>query len=383
MADISLGSVIVHKLIKEQHKEFNHAKPFDRRKNVLDRNNEIVIKLVTNIAALYGKKSNSPHYGIFKTDVTKRGPIPGLFDIYSDETSGKLDDEKFISLSNEVMTELYREAKDRQASSGGYLLFADYLNNGNRFFIVAMIKQKDGITISQNLEPEELEHLDLSKLNQAARISFKRYSEYKTSSEEEKQELNYLSFVSPSNNQAASGYFIAALGCDKGTASSKATKNAILESYNFFQSHAELKTNAKKFKQDIINYFSECVEKDISAKLSTIENMARNYMTHFEEDVRDTLATQLYEHLNSEEIRIPVEFVISSSSLNKIKNIKYRSNNLSFDFNKNLLGSSSDAEICYNKENGHLTFTRIPAEKRSEIFQALEELEYARKKGEA
>ncbi|MEM7923150.1 nucleoid-associated protein, partial [Morganella morganii] len=96
MSDISLGCVVVHRLIKERHKDFNHSKPYSRRDTVLDRNNEIVIKLVSSISALYGKKYNSSHYGIFNLDEKRRGPFPAEFDKYRNDTSKTLDDELFI-----------------------------------------------------------------------------------------------------------------------------------------------------------------------------------------------------------------------------------------------------------------------------------------------
>lgn len=374
MSDISLGCVVVHRLIKEQHKDFDHSKPYSRRDTVLDRNNEIVIKLVSSIAALYGKKSNSSHYGIFNLDETRRGPFPAEFDKYRNDTSKKLDDELFIGLSKNVMHQLYIEAKDRPAASGGLLLFADYISKSVRYFLIAMIKQKEGIVISDKLEPKELEHLDLAKLNQAARINYDLYDKYISADENERQDVNYLSFVSPSSNQTTSGYFITALGCDKGNTSTKATSNLINESFNFFRNHQELKDNARKFKNEIIEYLFDCSENNISVKLSVVSEMAAKHMVNLEDDIKDKLSEELYAHLNSESIRVPVEFRVSKSVVKKNRNIKYTSDNVNFEFKSSLLGNTLDNEICYNKKTGHLTFTRITPEKKSEIAQLLDEL---------
>lgn len=372
MSDISLKCVIVHRLIKEQHRDFDHSKPFNCRNTVLDRNNETVIKLVSNIAALYGKKSNSSHYGIFQTDETRRGPFPKAFNSYRHDTSLKTDDKLFVDLSKNVMQQLFNEAKGAQAASGGLLVFADYISKSIRYFLIAMIKQKEGIVISDKLEPTELEHLDLSKLNQAARINFSLYEKYISAEEHERQDVNYLSFVSPSTNQTTSGYFITALGCNKGNTSTKATSNLISESFNFFRRNPELKDNARKFQDEIIEYLHECSTKGISAKLSVVSEMAAAYMVNLDDDIKDRLSNGLYEHLNSEDVRVPVEFKVSKSAVTKNRNIKYKSDNVNFEFKLGLLGNTLNSEICYNKKNGHLTFTRIPAEKRSEIAKQLE-----------
>ncbi|MEM7969878.1 nucleoid-associated protein, partial [Morganella morganii] len=146
----------------------------------------------------------SSHYGIFNLDEKRRGPFPAEFDKYRNDTSKTLDDELFIGLSKNIMYQLYSEAKDRPAASGGLLLFADYIIKSTRYFLIAMIKQKEGIVISDKLEPKELEHLDLAKLNQAARINYDLYDKYLSADENERQDVNYLSFVSPSSNQTIS-----------------------------------------------------------------------------------------------------------------------------------------------------------------------------------
>ncbi|MGK3355175.1 hypothetical protein ACSLNS_24770, partial [Escherichia coli] len=45
------------------------------------------------------------------------------------------------------------------ATVGGFIVFCDYIVNNNKFFLIAMIKKKNGVTISNKLEPEEMIHL--------------------------------------------------------------------------------------------------------------------------------------------------------------------------------------------------------------------------------
>ncbi|EJR6406179.1 nucleoid-associated protein [Salmonella enterica] len=60
-----------------------------------------------------------------------------------------------------------------------------------------------------------LEQLDLTKINQAARINFDKFLKYQNSSVIDKQDLSYLSFISTTTQKTASGYFILALGATK------------------------------------------------------------------------------------------------------------------------------------------------------------------------
>jgi nucleoid-associated protein len=186
---MKINNFVIHELIKEQHKEI---KPSNIRPDVLDRDNDIVNLLISNIAKLYGKRHNTAHYGIFK-EKEGRGSFPDNFEKYSKlETP---DDEQFLKLTKSAMDSLYEQAQNVLPASGGYMLYVDYLDSQGHFFMVAMIKQKAGITLSKELKPEELMELDLGRLHQAARINFKKMETFLTADATEKQNINYLSFI--------------------------------------------------------------------------------------------------------------------------------------------------------------------------------------------
>ncbi|EPN8541705.1 nucleoid-associated protein [Yersinia enterocolitica] len=372
MSNLTLNNVIVHELIKEVKKPFDFSNLYNLRKKTLDKENETVCKLIYEITSMYGQKGNSAHYGVFKSELTEQGPIPGLFEAYS--TAVPVDDSMFIDFSIKVMKQLVEKAKDELWSSGGYIVFADYSRDNDRFFLITMIKQKKGISISKKLEPEELMQLDLNKINQAARVSFNRYAQYKVSDEVAKTDLSYLSFISKGANQSASGYFITAIGCDKGIASSKATTRLPTEIKRFFLKHPELKDKAVKFRRDIINYLDTQFSKDESARLSDIETLTLSQLTYIDPEKREDLVNQLMAHLNSEAVRIPTEFVVSRSSLNKLKSLVYKGDSFGFNFENSSLGETADADVWFDKASGMLTFTNIPDDTKKKINETLEEL---------
>ncbi|EKN4936356.1 nucleoid-associated protein [Yersinia enterocolitica] len=363
--------VIVHELIKEVRQDFDFSKPFNLRKTTLDNSNHTVVKLIKEISDLYGSKGNSAHYGSFITDQTQQGPIPGQFSEYNDSTD--CPQEIFVTLSNDVMQQIVNKAKAEPLSSGGFIVFCDYVSEGLRFFLVSMIKKKDGVTIGPTLEPEDMMHLDLSKINQAARINFHMYNQYLQANETERTDMNYLSFVSKGSGQSASAYFIAAIGCDKGLASAKATTQLPAEVKKFFMSKEELKDKAVKFRQEVIEYLQHQSDSNESAKLSDIETLATSHMTYVDPETRIALIEELMKHLNSEDIRIPVEFVVNKPSLKKIVNLIFKSPDINFSFEKELLGFTADDDVWYDEESGRLSFTRLPPEMRTKISQAAKE----------
>lgn len=371
MTKISINHVIVHELLKEAQKDFDHSKRYNLRDTELDKSNKIVQQLVDGVVELYGTRGNLAHHGIFKEDPSLRGPVPDLFDKYYNDK--KSDSSSFINLTKQIMKQMYEEAKKQPWSSGGYVVFTDYILQGLRFILVTMIKKKNGVTISANLNPEEMIHLELNYINQAARVNFHRYFEYNSAPDDKKSQINYLSFISKTNGQSASAYFIAALGCDKGLASAGATRKLPNEARKFFKKNTETLPIAEEFRNKIIKYLEKQCESSLPASLSDIEAIGFEELSIFPDEKRNEILSGLMQHLNSEGVGIPTDFVINKTSLDKLKKVMYKNPLYSFNFDKELLGDNADARIFYDEVTGNLCFNNLPEEARSKIRAALKE----------
>ncbi|MBE4583085.1 hypothetical protein BOO29_11125 [Vibrio navarrensis] len=361
---LKIHHVIIHELVKEQHKEIKES---NMRKNVLPNDDGNVIKLVTGALSIYGKKTNAAQYGRFKTK--KVGDFPALYDAYCKLDNPNNDD--FIEFSNKTITELEESIGDKKGpASGGYILFIDYENEFGRAFLIAMLKNKPGLRISDNLLPTELDHIDLNKLHQAARISKGRYMEYQQADIDNKAQITYLSFVSPSTNMSTAGYFIEALGCSKGSASATSTKMVIQEVPLFFKEEPSLdKRDAKKIKNDILRYLNECIDAKKSAKLAEIEVLARQYFPADDPEKADELSERLFQRLNGEKNGVPIEFAANKTEVGKAKYQKLESSNWTLKVNRNAIGINDNAEIKYH--NGTLTITKLSVELQAEIEETL------------
>jgi nucleoid-associated protein len=362
--EITIKKVIIHELVKEQHKPFEKAV---KKEVVLPPDNAVVLKLLQGVTSLYGRRNNSAHYGTF-IDGKKAGSFPLAFDQYFSLKTAS--DKDFIQLTHDAMFELEHSAENTPAASGGYILAVDYESDG-RYFLIAMLKKKAGIQLSENLVPETVQELDLNSLHQAARINFSKFSTYKTATVEERAEINYLSFVSPSSNKSTAGYFIRALGCSKGTASAKATSAVITESSEFFKHRPELKEHRVKFKDDLTTYLEKCAERGDSATLSQIEAIARKYFPVDDHQKSDDLAEELYARLNGEKNAVPNEFPVSKLTLKKFTHIKYKTDNWDLNFDVTALGETSDAEIQYFSLDRKLVIRDLPAEMREKIEEVI------------
>ncbi|MCX0025409.1 nucleoid-associated protein, partial [Salmonella enterica] len=78
-------------------------------------------------------------------------PVPDAIENYT--CPAKPSSQDFIDLSVGIMNKLADEAEKQLWSSGGVIVFADYVRDGVNFFLITMIKQKEGIRLSSKLEP--------------------------------------------------------------------------------------------------------------------------------------------------------------------------------------------------------------------------------------
>ncbi|CAN7678336.1 nucleoid-associated protein [Pseudomonas sp. LjRoot263] len=362
--DTKINFAVVHELIKEQHKAIQES---NIRPNVLDITIPAVDKLIVGATSIYGRKNNTAHYGTFAAKTAS--DFPNDFSAYASLASHT--EKSFLEITSSAMVELYDQAKLAHASSGGYILFIDYENAQGRFLMTSMLKKKDGLRLNENLVPEELIELDLSSLYHAARISFKRFAEYKNATESEKHELNYLSFLSQNAGRSAAGYFVTALGCALGTASSTATKNLIIESAKFFRDRPDLKKHRLAVKDDILRYLEKQKDAQESAKLSEIEHIARAYFPASYDGQADDLADEFTSYLNSEAVGVPVEFPVNKSVLDKHTHIFYKSENWQLKFDRDALGTGIGAEIRFIKESNQLVINNLPTDVITLIQEAL------------
>lgn len=141
----------------------------------------------------------------------------------------------------------------------------------------------------------------------------------------------------------------------------------------FFNQKPELKACANRFKHDVIAYLDTQAAKNLSARLSDIEVIAARHMTNLDESTKESYTHELILFLNSENVRIPTEFVISKRALKDIKNITFKTDEIGFNFDKSLLGVTADDDVWYDETTGRLSFTNLPAEFKAKLSAVVKE----------
>lgn len=361
---ITLKTAIIHSFKKLAKTSF--ISDVVKKEVVLNTENPALQFLVNGIHGLIGKEGNSVVYGQFAND-ERQGPFPRRF---TEFVAVQDDETKFIELTHLAMDQLVEQAGHQVLSTGGHILCAQYSSGASNFFLVASMKERGGIQLDENYVPKEIQEVDLSKVQQAARINLNSFvaiqamaaaaSTPETNERETAEEADstYLCFISRGRDSQASDYFISALGCAKGVASGRATKNAIDNVAKFFRDNKLLKSFGYRAKEAVIKYLEVQLAAGKSARLDSIVHAA---VSHVPADLVDEIVG-LKDYLNSEKNKVPDDFTVNAKTLKEKTRIKGDASNWSLQFERGALGKDPAADVYYDEGRKKLTLSNMTTE---------------------
>lgn len=359
-----LNAAVIHSFKKLAHTDY--VGEVVKKDVILQPGNPALQSLVQGINGLIGKEGNSVVYGQFAAD-DRQGPFPGRFE---DFVNAPDDPKQFVELTHLAMDELVDQASKQVLSTGGHILCAQYTSAGANYFLIASMKERGAIQLDKDYIPTAIQEIDLSKVQQAARINVDRFllvqvgdgAEAPKDADEgaaaDELDYTYLCFISRGRDSQASDYFITALGCAKGVASGRATKNAIEQVHRFFRDRKPLRALAYRAKDAVIRYLQKQLEEGKSARLDAICHVA---VQHVPADLVDEIAG-LKDYLNHEKNRVPDDFTVNATSLRQKTRIKGEASNWTLQFDRGALGEDPAADIYYDPAKRKLTLSNLSFE---------------------
>ncbi|GAB6140900.1 hypothetical protein JCM14076_16290 [Methylosoma difficile] len=339
---------IAHKIIKHKREKdkSNVEAEVQLRDDIFDPANEKVVTLIEALLKIYKGKT----FGSFETD-TKNHPFQlWAKNLYAEDYSKQV----FIELTVSTVSRIKYFIEKENFATGGFLVFVHYRDNNQTYLMIAMIKDKGGLTFTPNMELTDVQHIDLEKLHQASRIDLNRFEHDKDS---------YLSFLKDAKpkgdkEREVTGYFTDALGCTGLISSNHATK-AVLNLID--EIFIEAKLDPKPIHDEIYDFLQE--RHKIGVKIEEIAAKINYYLPIESHDA-------FIEKANSDKFRISQEFFPSLTILNNFKRVYHKSPTWNLSFDKNALGTpESQAEIIFNAKENSLTINSLPQKFIDELIE--------------
>lgn len=349
---IQLRHSVIHGFSKEAGQRDARIEKKDR---LLNNALPAVFSLVEGMVNLFGKRESRQVWGRFAHD-RREGPFPTGFSGYA---GGLRSAEAFLALSGIIVDEIMRMALDQQASTGGHILCADYeTEEGHPRFIVAMIKQRSGLQLTNDLVPVNVTEVDMSKLHQAALIRVDEYLRATAPGEEaeevEPDDLDYLSFVAKTAD-GSSGYFKGALGCAVGVSSTTATKRLYAAVDKVFAENEELRPFRRPIKERLTEFLRQRLGAQVAVTMEDVQDVIdRVVPLDHAERVRD-----IAQVLNSERFKVPESFHAQESVVKSQSKVSLDNGRISLKFDRAMLGQEPQSELYFDEAARTLTIQNL------------------------
>lgn len=231
---------------------------------------------------------------------------------------GEIDFIKLSKLHVERLMTSLSEGQQLKWATGGLVVFLEYIEAGNTYLLITMIKEKTAITFDRsNLNLEELLSIDMEKIHEGARIDIRKW---------ENDEQPYVSFMKKSNSKV-SDYFKDSINCVNYTDSQIYTKAVFeaLKQYAKAQAWSEEVTKEKK--EVLKQHFINAVQK----KTENGEPIV--YLREISVLLNQEEPDSFYDFLRTEDIQVSDSFQPHGATVRRWKRVSVKTGtiNVSFD----------------------------------------------------
>ncbi|MCT4627035.1 nucleoid-associated protein [Halodesulfovibrio sp.] len=241
------------------------------------------------------------------------------------------DDDSFTVFTRHAMSLLKAQMEKQELSTGGYVVFAHIgTNNGTKRILAAMLRDKVGSAIDDDLNVTQRIHLDLDKLHVCCEVKIDGWI---------KNEGQYLSFIKGQASNSTPKYFLDFVGCDEFSDAKTQTEELHRAAKDYSAKHIP--------REDRVNFYRKitkyCEEKLHENKAVFLDDLSRH--------LNEELPLHFLEFINEHDYKISTGFEPNKNSLKKFKWIGGQNDSMSLRFEARLLTSK---KVLLKKGNSTL-----------------------------
>lgn len=314
--------VIVHDLQKIEG-AFQVAAGADGRKIT-----PTVQRVIDELHNLYSKRASKAH-GKFSIK-QDHYPVQRYLKEFVDGGSAA-----FMDLTLQMMQTLAVQAARKAAATGGHVFFAHFERDGRTFLMVAIVNDKLGATLTEGLELEDAQHLDLDGFRFAGRINITGWLA---------AEERYIGFLKGKGDVAE--YFKEFLGCDT-TVQDRVDTTALVNVVKDFATRQGMDEQER----DRFLHKAKSICDDLAKRREPI-----SFQT-FANELHPAAPDELVELLADPELRLCDGFVPDRRALNSLVKFKARTRLWSVEFDRQAM---TEGMVQFNDEDATLVLRGLP-----------------------
>lgn len=173
--------------------------------------------------------------------------MPSFHALLNDYLSGE---QEFQGFSVEVCDRLIKAMAEQATADTGFVVISQYQFLATDYLLIALLDTKEHVEITSSLELNIATHLDLSKMQLAARIDLSMLQ----AQEESKR---YISFIKGRAGRKISDFFLEFMGCEE-EVDVKLQNKMLLEKVETYMEAEELEPEEKQqSRAKLVDYYKE------------------------------------------------------------------------------------------------------------------------------
>ncbi|MDX3773710.1 nucleoid-associated protein YejK [Chromatiaceae bacterium AAb-1] len=251
----------------------------------------------------------------------------------------------FILLSKTATETLVNQLQQHQLPETGYLMICHYRYLATEYLLFCLLGSKDHFTLTPELELATARHLDIARMQLAARIDLTAYQ-----TEQEKQK--YISFIRGRAGRKVGDFFLDFLGCEESTDARENSK-LVLSSVEEYISSAEFDAAEKNdARKQVFSYCEERVKAGQDVVLSELSAV-------IDEQQQDGFL----QYCAEQQLAVAEQFPVEVKELKKLVKFSGQGGGVSVSFEQKLLGE----RVQYDAQNDVLVIRGTPPNLRDQL----------------
>lgn len=257
----------------------------------------------------------------------------------------------FYHLTEQAAEVLKEELNKYAFNETGYLIFCHYRFVADDYVMIALVNVKEHYSINQELDLTSSRHLDIAKMQLAARIDLNGMA---TALEDNR----YISFIKGRAGRKVADFFLDFLGCEEGI-DARQQSQAMLSAVEDYLSDRQFdKTEKDDLRKQVFDYCSDCVatgsDADVSQLSSTISKDDEvSFDSFYKEQVYD----------------LEESFPVDKKTVTSMVKFSGQGSGVSVSFERKHLGE----RVLYDKYSDTLTIKGTPPNLKDQLERFFEE----------
>ncbi|MCL1037633.1 nucleoid-associated protein YejK [Shewanella corallii] len=255
----------------------------------------------------------------------------------------------FVEFSAEAGKLLQEELGKYDFSQGGFLLLASYTALASDYLFVALLNAKSSMTVLDDMELTQVNSLDLSNMQLAARIDLTEW-------QQDKESRKYISFIRGRAGRKVADFFLDFMGCVEGV-NPKVQNKSLMNAVEDFVAGSELTKEERQQCRDKV--FEFCSEKFDSGNDIQLKDLA--------DELADSGMDSFYDFATGGDYELDEEFPADKSTLRQLKKFSGTGGGVTVSFDGGHLGE----RVIYDPVSDTLLIKGVPANLKDQLDRRL------------